>query len=72
MDKHKERRISLLASLLAKHYSSSDTPIACACTGLSDVCVDCSHWWELFLRKHSGQRVEKIMRLYLAALEATK
>ena len=68
MDK-RERKINLLAKQLASYYGSDDLMQACACTGLSGVCLDCSLWWEMFLTHWSRKKVERMIRAYLVATE---
>ena len=67
-----ERKIELLAKQLARHYGSlmgTDGGDACVCTGLSDVCLDCSTWWEMFLTCWNSKQVERMVRAYLIATE---
>lgn len=67
MDKA-EVKLSLLAKQLADHYGNDGTVRACACTGLSGVCLDCPLWWKLFLNCWSREKVERIIGAYLVAV----
>ena len=68
MDKKAERKIKLLARLLAVHYGYDGSEMACACTGLSGVCLHCATWWKLFLTHWSAEQVGRIIGAYLVAV----
>jgi hypothetical protein len=61
----KDEHRKLIARQLAKFFATGDTGTrACACTGLSGVCVDCSLWWDMFLQAHTAKDVATMVDLY--------
>jgi hypothetical protein len=55
----------LLAKQLARYYGSDIAPDrACACTGLSGNCLDCSMWWEQFLTVYTKSQIETMHDLF--------
>ena len=57
----------ILARLLAKYYGvGKSVPSACACSGLDGVCIYCSSWWEMFLKKYDGDDIERMLDILIA------
>jgi hypothetical protein len=64
-----EQRVKLLAASLARHFRKDDIPMACACTGLTGICLACSYWWELFLREYDADDFHDMVTLFQVARE---
>lgn len=66
-----ESQVEHVSRLLARHYGYDENNIrACACTGLSGVCIDCPRWWSMLLDKTDEQSMEEIFNLAVVATRA--
>lgn len=53
-----------LGRVLARRYGwTGNSQRECACNGLTEICIDCPHWWELFLTEYDSQAVEALFEV---------
>lgn len=67
MTTNRLQEIRILASRLAKHYSSDKKDSPCACTGLDCGNPDCVLWWEQFLELFRAEDITKMVSAYIIA-----
>lgn len=66
-----EDQIMFISRMLARHYGYNNEERACACTGLSSVCIDCPRWWGMLLRETDAESMMKVFSLAVAATRAS-